>query len=38
VFGSDPKAFGHEQKSFVAVDSSQCTSSPTTVSQPPADP
>ncbi len=32
VFGSSPKALRHPQNSFVAVDSSQWTSRPTTVS------
>src|SRR3954451_22585568 len=32
VLGSSPKALRQPQNSFVAVDSSQCTSRPTTVS------
>ena len=32
VFGSAPKAVGQEQKILVAVLSSQCTSSPMTIS------
>ena len=34
ALGSSPKLLGHEQKSFVSVASSQCTSSPITISQP----
>ena len=34
TLGSSPNAFRHPQKSFVMVASSQCTSSPTTSSQP----
>ena len=33
TLGSSPNALRHPQKSFVAVASSQCTSSPITISQ-----